>query len=184
LLNLLASGVACPAHQPTRRNRQTPGPSFGHPTQAVGSPHAQGDARVAVVGPVEAHRQRHQAVNRISTDAPVDSMLDFYNELSAAIRGRMEGANILARINDALRDLFECFYLDKRPEGIVILPVLDGGRIEGPQTFASYAVEGEEIAPPLRAFHAPSGEMANTQEYRPIPSALALPPLLVETAGR
>ena len=49
------------------------------------------------------------ALEAIPTEAPVDAMLDFYNKLSAAIRGRMEGPTHLHGINDALRDLFEGF---------------------------------------------------------------------------
>jgi hypothetical protein len=132
------------------------------------------EARTALrlAAKAEAERERikrrlaaaEDALEAIPNEAPVDAMLDFYNELTAAIRGRMEGADTLARINDALRDLFECFYLDTRPEGIFILPVLSKGRIEGPQTVASYAAEGEEITPPLQALRAPSAELANTQE--------------------
>ncbi len=53
-----------------------------------------------------------QALAEVPTEAPADAMLDFYNELSAAVRGRLEGANTLARVNEALRDLFVYFVLE------------------------------------------------------------------------
>ena len=52
------------------------------------------------------------ALAEVPTEAPADAMLDFYNELSAAVRGRLEGANTLARVNEALRDLFVYFVLE------------------------------------------------------------------------
>src|SRR5919108_3171879 len=69
-----------------------------------------------------------QALEEVPTDAPVDAMLDFYNELSAAVRGRLSGADTLARVNDALRDIFQAFVLDPPPhplgEGTFIVPIL------------------------------------------------------------
>ena len=51
------------------------------------------------------------ALDQIPTQAPADAMLDFYNELGRAIKGRLTGAGTLARVNDALRDLFSGFFL-------------------------------------------------------------------------
>jgi len=72
----------------------------------------------------------------------------------------MESADSMARVNDALRNLFECFYLDARAEGVVILPVLRSGQVE----IFSLATGDDQITPPLREFRAPPPEMVNAQE--------------------
>jgi hypothetical protein len=38
------------------------------------------------------------ALDEVLTESPADVMLDFYNELGAAVRGRLEGANTIARV--------------------------------------------------------------------------------------
>jgi hypothetical protein len=104
------------------------------------------------------------------------SLLDFYNELGAAVRGRLEGANTIARVNDALRDVFEVFVLEPPPhvlgEGIFVIPVLrvDGHTIpewldgcgDLGRCITEHVSELEPITPPLRRIHAPSPELANT----------------------
>ena len=47
--------------------------------------------------------------------------------------------------------------------------MLAGGRIEGPRTFGSYAVEGEQFTPPLRALRAPSAEWRTPRNTVPFP---------------
>ena len=125
-------------------------------------------------------RTRLEAVRRaleeVPEEAPADAMLDFYNELSAAVRGRLEGANTISRVNDALRDVFEAFILEPPPhplgEGIFVIPIL---RKDGPPTAEWLDRSGdlgrcitedevEPIAPPLRTLHAPSGQSGNAWE--------------------
>jgi DNA invertase Pin-like site-specific DNA recombinase len=114
------------------------------------------------------------ALDEVPTEAPADSMLDFYNELGAAVRGRLDGADTIARVNDALRDIFQCFVLDPPPhpfgDGICVMPVLGVGHQgwtweDMESEFGPTVTEDdEEITPPLRTFRAPSAEMANTHE--------------------
>jgi hypothetical protein len=69
------------------------------------------------------------ALATVPDDAPADAMLDFYAGLSDAIRGRLEGAESIQRVNEALRDLFEYFVLshveaeDGEP-AVMVLPIL------------------------------------------------------------
>ena len=65
------------------------------------------------------------AINDLPADAPADAMLDFYNALRAAVKGRLEGAGALAQVNLALRDLFDRFELTTTANGVELLPVLD-----------------------------------------------------------
>jgi hypothetical protein len=113
-----------------------------------------------------------RALEEVPNEAPADAMLDFYNELSAAVRGRLAGANTIARVNDALRDMFMAFILEPPPhpldEGVFVIPVL---RMEGltPQAWLERGgdlgecIADDAIRPPLRALHAPSAELANAQ---------------------
>jgi hypothetical protein len=117
-------------------------------------------------GRVEARMSATEgALEAVPSEVPTDAMLDFYNALQAAVRGRLEGADTMARVNDALRDLFQAFYLDIRPDdaGVQVLPVLLGGRFDWPQTAASIATGGEAIRPPLRVLEAPSGKSGSSQ---------------------
>ena len=91
-------------------------------------------------------------------------MLDFYNELRAAVKGRLEGAHTLARVNDALKDIFCGFSLIPPPhdlgEGILVAPTLRRDRTEtlapelawitGPDSWREFRAD-----PPLRTIHAP-----------------------------
>jgi hypothetical protein len=110
-------------------------------------------------------------------------MSDFYSELGAAVRGRLAGANTLARVNDALRDTFEAFILEPPPhplgDGICITPILHFDRFQQlggdwdklrdwikaiGDIGSSATADDERITPPLRKLHAPSAELANAQE--------------------
>lgn len=66
----------------------------------------------------------HDALDSVPETAPMDGMLDFYNALRAAVRGRMEGADSVLRVNDALRDLFEHFVLNTSEDNVTVLPTL------------------------------------------------------------
>ena len=95
-------------------------------------------------------------------------MLDFYNELGAAIRGRLEGANTMSRVNDALRDVFEVFILEPPPhslgeEGVQGVPVLQPGAASPWSARVEHATE-KDATPPLRALHAPCPPPVNAQE--------------------
>jgi len=108
------------------------------------------------------------AIAAVPEDAPTDAMLDFYNALTDAVRGRLDraGRDSMARVNEALRDLFERFILDPVENGVTIVPVLRGGRFDAPQTFYSVATREDDFAPPLRPVEAPSPNLARVQEYR------------------
>jgi DNA invertase Pin-like site-specific DNA recombinase len=69
-------------------------------------------------------RAATDALASIPTGAPTDAMLDFYNGLAAAVRGRLESADSLARVNEALGDLFDQFILNSAEQGVSILPLL------------------------------------------------------------
>jgi len=109
------------------------------------------------------------ALAAVPHDAEADAMLDFYNALGAAVRGRMEGADSLAKVNRALRDLFRMFVLSSTAEGVAILPVLGDEAVIRARQAAGHAVypeledvaTGEErIVPPLRPIH-PAENAAN-----------------------
>ena len=75
-----------------------------------------------------------EALDSVPDEAPADAMLDFYNEHSAAVRGRLDGANTISRVNDALRDVFEAFILSPpSPEapGICVTPIARTDRALG-----------------------------------------------------
>jgi hypothetical protein len=140
---------------------------------------AKAALRIAAKAHDELERQQRrlkatqQALDQVPTEAPADQMLDFYNELSAAIRGRLEGANTIARINDALRDVFAFFMVEDHPrhpgippyDGIIVTPLLrtsDGVVRGAPDGFVINP--DEQITPPLRKLHAPSRQLTNAQE--------------------
>lgn len=95
----------------------------------------------------------------------------FYNELAGAIRGRLSGADTIARVNDALRDRFQAFVLSS--------PVTPARRRGHPGRSPSFgperrrpwtprlerATEEETTTPPLRALHAPSSPCVNAHGY-------------------
>lgn len=58
------------------------------------------------------------------SDTPADGMLDFYNALTNAVRGRLDGADSMSKVNDALKDLFDRFELTTTEAGIEVRPVL------------------------------------------------------------
>lgn len=104
------------------------------------------------------------AADAVPDDVPTDAMLDFYNAFSAAIKGRLnEAGDSIARVNDALKDLFECFYLDTRPDGVAVRPILLNRDFATVQSMYSIVTEDDEFAPPLRAIAAPSPELTNAQ---------------------
>jgi hypothetical protein len=49
-------------------------------------------------------------------------LLDFYNALGRAVRGRLDGADSMLTVNDALRDTFERFDLETTPAGVLVAP--------------------------------------------------------------
>jgi hypothetical protein len=51
-------------------------------------------------------------------------MLDFYNALGAAVRGLLDEADTMAKVNHPLRDLVSRFELPTTPSGVEIRPVL------------------------------------------------------------
>ncbi len=79
-------------------------------------------------GDVEAAGKRLEAAQAalaaVPSDAPADAMLDFYNALSGAVRGRLDGAESMLRVRDALAELFDAFVLERSPVGVSILPVV------------------------------------------------------------
>ena len=118
------------------------------------------DAALAIVAKRRPDRDQAQrrlvaiedALATIPAEAPVDAMLDFYTSLREAIRGRLDraGRHSMSRVNEALRDLFDRFVLDQGvPDGVAVLPVLAGGRMDTPQTFFSVADRAED-PPPLQ----------------------------------
>jgi site-specific DNA recombinase len=82
-------------------------------------------------GDVELAQRRAQAaadaLDSVPTEPSADALLDFYNRLSAAVRGRMDGARTLEQVNAALRDLFGRFVLRNTPAGVAVLPILAAG---------------------------------------------------------
>jgi hypothetical protein len=98
-------------------------------------------------------------------------MLDFYNELGDAVRGRLEGASTIARVNDALRDIFSAFVLgipsfsglprpDEYPEGsISVAPFLPPSHPPSANADRGWFVADpdERISPPLRTLPIPAG---------------------------
>ena len=151
---------------------------------------AQGRKKVSL-GSGPAWRPHARALAEVPEEAPADAMLDFYNELSAAVRGRLEGANTISRVNDAFRDVFEAFILSSyspeySPEAteICVVPVActDSSLSEQLRVVCSGdehtdwidSRQGElgrivdpasKINPPLRKIHAPERNWS-TPEYR------------------
>jgi site-specific DNA recombinase len=130
---------------------------------------------------LELRRRRLEATQRaldeVPDQAPADAMLDFYNELSAAVRGRLAGANTIGRVNGALRDIFDAFILEPPPhvlgdEGIFVIPVLRKDGYEFDQWLERIGDLGDcigedeptPITPPLRTLQAPSAQLANAHE--------------------
>jgi site-specific DNA recombinase len=139
---------------------------------------AKAALRIAAKAHEELERRRRRldatqhALDEVPSEAPADAMLDFYNALGEAVRGRLEAAHTLARVNDALRDIFSGFTLISPPhdlgEGILVVPTLRRDRTEtrspelawitGPDSWREFRGD-----PPLRTLHAPSPQLANAQ---------------------
>ncbi len=137
-------------------------------------------------------RAAQGALGAVPTEAPADAMLDFYNELRDAVRGRLAGANTMARINEALRDIFSCFTIEVNSanragnfDSIVVVPLVPPPSVDIAGDFSSvsaadrdaireYANEAadrafvvdpdERISPALKPLHVPSAQSANSQE--------------------
>lgn len=109
-----------------------------------------GDDRKAdlVLPMVERERQGHLEAERrlqaakdalasVPTDVPADALLDFANALQEAIRGRLDQTGTMAEVNQALREMFECFLISETPgtglfDGILVQPWLRAGVIAPP----------------------------------------------------
>jgi hypothetical protein len=63
-------------------------------------------------------------------EVSADALLDFYNALAKAVSGRLDGADSMLRVNDALRDTFERFGLASTPHGVLVRPVLSAATAE------------------------------------------------------
>jgi site-specific DNA recombinase len=153
---------------------------------ATNEAEAQAALRIAAKAHQELERREarldatQRALDGVPSEAPADAMFDFYSELGAAVRGRLEGAHTLARVNDALRDLFACFVLEPPPrgEGIIVRPLLRADLDEGrdgldlsrwiTDEFPDEVLElarselglDPRISPPLRQIKAPEGNRA------------------------
>jgi hypothetical protein len=55
------------------------------------------------------------------TSAPTDRLLDFWNELSASIRGKLDSAQTLADVNERLREVLHSVRIETLPDGRVRL---------------------------------------------------------------
>lgn len=127
------------------------------------------------------------ALDGVPTDAPTDALLDFYNGLAKAVHGRLDGADTMARVNDALKDMFDRFDLLTTEAGVLIRPVLNAAAAErimgdaverigsgswadgfamghqhpdGIEPIPLLARESEPIVPPLRSITAdPDGNV-------------------------
>jgi site-specific DNA recombinase len=148
----------------------------------IGVAEDEAQAKVAMRAAAEAEAERERRYNRLEAaeqalrdvpdEAPTDAMLDFYNELSAAVRGRVEGANTMARVNDALRDIFEFAIIEcdgpaigRRTTVTPMLPMDPPGECEG-EGLDGWNVTAhgepfipdpdERIRPPLRPLPIPA----------------------------
>jgi hypothetical protein len=153
---------------------------------------AQAALRIAAQAHEElVRRQTHleavrAALEEVPDEVPADAMFDFYNELSAAVHGRLDGANTISRVNDALKDIFEAFIISPpSPDspGTCVTPIARTERtlseeltrvVTGDEhhKWIKDSRQGElgrivdptaEITPPLRKIQAPSAQLANAQ---------------------
>jgi site-specific DNA recombinase len=71
--------------------------------------------------------EQEAALNAVtSVAAPADRLLDFFNDLSAGVRGRLDASESVAEINGALRDTLAEVRLDTLEDGrIQLLPIFD-----------------------------------------------------------
>ena len=67
------------------------------------------------------------ALDALRDEPPTDALLDHFNRLSAAVRGRLDASGSLAEVNEELRRLFHCFDLDTTEDGIRCIPVMAEG---------------------------------------------------------
>jgi hypothetical protein len=170
---------------------------------------AQAAMRAAATAQEEHQRRRKRldaakaALHDVPTEAPTDGMLDFYNELGDAIRGRLAGAGTLAQVNDALRDIFLAFVIETsespsehrlrnlarvglEPErDITITPIIsmifDWNDLP-PAEHYSVVEPGERIRPPLRTLSVASSELANAQAF--VNNPQVFPPMLIPAVPR
>jgi site-specific DNA recombinase len=156
--------------------------TYGYLDLAADEAEAKVAMRAAANAEEECERRRlrleaaEAALKEVPNDAPTDAMLDFYNELSAAVRGRLEGASTIARVNDALRDIFKRFvllparYADEPTLVTPMLPINGDTFQEFRRRYEAHLgawgpdkVDELPIRPPLRKLQAPSAELAKAQ---------------------
>lgn len=66
-----------------------------------------------------------EALLGAANDTPEDdALLDFYVALQRAVQGRLDGADSMSKVNDALKDLFDHFTLTTTDAGVEVKPVL------------------------------------------------------------
>jgi site-specific DNA recombinase len=142
------------------------------PALAEDDAQAQVALRAAAHEQAELDRRRTRleaartALAEVPDQAPEDAMLDYYNELSEAIRGRLVGADTIARVNDALHDCFQAFVLTPPPhllgdEGTMIVPVPHARGSGSPTRWSpklERAMPDDAATPPLRATSAGSAD--------------------------
>lgn len=116
------------------------------------------------------------ALASVPTEAPADAMLDFANDLQAAIRGRLDqSGGTMGEVNQALRELFVSFEVRETPgnglfDGILIQPWLRVDVI-APSSDRETGwpwpalVKPDQDPPPLR-WLSPEENVPNSQEYR------------------
>lgn len=114
----------------------------------------------------------------------IDALLDFYNDLGAAVRGHVNKGS-MREVNEGLRELFAAFIIDTTAEGVTVEPVLreDVGLVIRPHPLYPYSTEasvqtedglarlplvetvargGETITPPFRRVMLPNENGRNT----------------------
>jgi hypothetical protein len=101
-------------------------------------------------------------------DAPVDSLLDFYNVLAAAVRGALV-ADEVSDVNRGLRDVLERVELNamRAQVGSTIVRVQPVLRSDSVPAFYLDALAPTEVTPPLLAVESdPEGNGRDSQELR------------------
>ena len=97
---------------------------------------------------------RFEKVPGDGTDKPRFRLADFHNELQAALKGRLDGANTIARVNDALRDIFESFVLAPASQKFVGVArrTDENGETKIASRLSRYQLSGEgiQVTPILR----------------------------------
>lgn len=119
----------------------------------------------------QAHKRletAQSALEAAAAPAPVDAMLDVFNSLAAAVRGRIGGAATLMEVNAELREIFDRFDLDTTGTGIVCQPVLsdDPTRFmiwDDDDTVARLFTAGQDPDPPSIKTFIPSDDETEAQ---------------------